>query len=189
MDINITSLLELDMFTFAHSIAEGGYNAGPDTWNAAKEDTKDRKPPLLDTEEKLEAFRDWIGQSGGWTRDEISAWDSVECDALFLQWIAGGVRQCPATLEEIDFEERFPGMWYFQTPKDKAEDMEDGPHDTRSDAYKVASDELVGVHQTRRAESLDEIDWPEYEKRAEEGRISGYLYRAADGQIYFTLSN
>lgn len=189
MNINITSLLELDMFTFSHSAAEGGQNAGPETWNAAKEDAKDRKPPLLDTEEKLVAFRDWVGESGGWTREEINGWDSVECNALFLQWIAGDVRQCPAILEEIEFEERFPGMWYFQTPKDKENDMEDGPHETRSDAYKVASDELVGLHQTRRAESLDEIDWQEYEEDAKRGQIPSNLYRADDGQIYFTLSH
>lgn len=185
MEINITSLLETDMYEFAHSRAEGGENAGQNTWNAALNGPR----PLLKTEEEREAFRDYAKGFGAWEAEEIAAWDENECQALFLQMIAGDVRQCPATLEGIEFEERFPGMWYFQTPKDKENDMEDGPHDSRSEAYRVSSNELVGFNQTRRAESLDEIDWQEYEIQANKGRISGNLYRSDSGEVFYSLSN
>lgn len=185
MEINITHLLETDMFEFSHSRAEGGENAGQDTWNAALKGPR----PLLNTPEEFEAFRDFAKSTGGWDREEIAAWDENESQALFLQFIAGDVRQCPATLEEIEFEERFPGMWYFQTPKDKENDMEDGPHDSRSEAYQAASNELVGYNQTRRAESLEEIDWPEYEIQAREGQISGRLSRSDSGEVFYSLSN
>jgi len=185
MEINITPLLETDMYDFSHSRAEGGESAGQDTWNAALKGPR----PLLQTPEEFEAFRDHVEGFGAWDEEEIAAWDENECQALFLQFIAGDVRQCPATLEGIDFEERFPGMWYFQTPKDKENNMEDGPHDSRSEAYRVASNELVGFNRTRRAESLDEIDWQEYEIQANEGRISGNLYRSDSGEVFYSLSN
>jgi hypothetical protein len=173
------------MFEFSHSRAEGGQNAGPDTWNAALKGPR----PLLKTEEEREAFHEFIAETGAWSAEERAHWTDNEGDALFLQFIAGDVRECPAILEEIEFEERGAGMWYFQTPKDKENDMEDGPHDSRSEAYRVASSELVGYNQTRRAESLDEIDWPEYEIQASEGRISGRLYRSDSGEVFYSLSN
>lgn len=110
MYIDITSLLELDCFPLSHSAAEGGDNAGRNTWNASKEQAKET--PLLDTEEKLEAMREFARSSGGWTREEVEAWSADEVNALFLQWIAGDVRQSPAveggradSLSEIDWEE------------------------------------------------------------------------------------
>ena len=78
-------------------------------------------------------------------------------------------------------------MWYFQTPMDKENDMEDGPYDSRSEAYRAASGELVGFNQTRRAESLDEIDWQEYEQDANEGRISSNLSRSDSGEVFYYL--
>lgn len=185
MEINITSLLATDMFEFAHSRAEGGENAGPNTWNAALNGPR----PLLNTPEEFEAFRGYVGEFGAWTEEEISAWDENECQALFLQFVAGDVRECPAILEGIEFEERWPGMWYFQTPKDKEDDMEDGPHNSRNDAYRAASDEVVSFNQTRRAESLAEVDWLEYEIQASEGHISGRLYHTDSGEVFYELGN
>lgn len=108
MEIDITSLLNLDCFALSHSRAEGGQNAGAETWNASKAQAK--KTPLLDTPEKLEAMRDFAEESGGWTREEIAEWVDDEVNALFLQWIAGDVRQMPAKggssadeLSEIDW--------------------------------------------------------------------------------------
>lgn len=186
MEINITHLLNTDMYEFAHSIAESGNErAGRDTWNAALKGPR----PLLKTEEEREAFHEFIDETGAWSAEDRAHWTDNDEDALFLQFIAGDVRQCPAILEEIEFEERWPGMWYFQTPADKENALEDGPHESRDDAYRAASNELVGFNQTRRAESLDEIDWQEYEKQAEEGRISGRLYRSDEDQIFYSLSN
>ena len=132
MYIEITSLIELDCFPLSHSRAEGGENAGRDTWNASKDQAKET--PLLDTEEKLEAMRDFARSSGGWTREEVEAWSAEEINALFLQWIAGDVREAGA-------------------------------------------------------DSLEEIDWNEYESQASEGRISSNLSKDDDGRIYFYLGN
>lgn len=132
MYIEITSLLELDCFPLSHSRAEGGDNAGRNTWNASKAQAD--KTPLLDTEEKLEAMRDFARSSGGWTREEIAAWSAEEINALFLQWVAGDVREAGA-------------------------------------------------------DSLEEIEWQEYESQASKGRISSNLSKGEDGRIYFYLGN
>ena len=100
MEIDITSLLEMDAFNLSHSRMEGGDNAGINTWNASKEQAKET--PLLDTEEKLQAMREFVKESGGWDEEEIAEWDSNELNALFLQWVAGDVRQLPALEQAYD---------------------------------------------------------------------------------------
>ena len=137
MEIDITSLSDLDCFQLSHSRAEGGQDAGRNTWEASKAQAADT--PLLDTEEKLQAMRDFARSSGGWTAEEIAEWSAEEINALFLQWVAGDVREAGA-------------------------------------------------------DSLDEIDWDEYQQDAEAGRISGRLYRGdiegheAYGRVFFSLS-
>ena len=194
MEINITHLLETDLFPFSHSRAEGGENAGRETWDAALIGPR----PLLNTPEEFEAFRDHVGEFGAWSEEEIAAWDNNECQALFLQLISGDVRECPAILEAVEFEDRLDETpegasrvtaWYFQTPVDKENDLETGPFDTRSEAYRAASDEVVGFNQTRRAESLEEVDWLEYEIQASSGRISGRLYHTDSGEVFYELGN
>jgi len=108
MEIEITSLLEQDQFALSHSRHEGGQDAGPNTWRASLEAASET--PLLDTPEKLQAMRDFARESGGWDAGEIAAWTDQEVNALFLQWIAGDCRQCPAkgggradSLDEIDW--------------------------------------------------------------------------------------
>ena len=109
MEIDITALLETDLFPLSHSRAEGGENAGPQSWQASLEHAEET--PLLDTPEKLQAMRDFARASGGWDAEEIAAWDSQEVNALFLQWIAGDCRHCPATLPGVSYECR-DGEWY-----------------------------------------------------------------------------
>ena len=94
MEIEITSLLELDSFALSHSAYEGGENAGRNTWQASLSQAEET--PLLDTPEKLQAMRDFARESGGWDAKERAAWSPQEINALFLQWIAGDVRQCPS---------------------------------------------------------------------------------------------
>ena len=132
MEINITSLLEKDQFPLSHSVAEGGENAGRETWQASIESAKET--PLLDSEEKLEAFRDWLKPWGAWDAEQIAAMDDQHLNALFLQWVAGDCREAGA-------------------------------------------------------DSLDAIDWEEYENRAADGQCSSNFYRSEDGQIYFNLSH
>lgn len=134
MQIDITSLSDIDLFTFSHSAAEGGQDAGRNTWTASLDDARTRRPPLLSTPEALEAFKAWTADFGAWSDEERGAWSDEECNALFLQWVAG---------------------------------------DVRAAGY----------------DSIDEIDWEEYESQAREGSISANIYRADDGRIYFSLSH
>lgn len=102
MEINITSLIDADMFQFSHSVAEGGENAGRNTWNAALDGPR----PLLSTPEERDAFRDHVRGFGAWDEAEIAAWTDNELDALFLQLIAGDCREAGSdSLAEIDWEE------------------------------------------------------------------------------------
>ena len=104
MEIDITTLLEMDCFTLSHSVAEGGENAGQNTWNASKKQAQNTQ--LLNTPAKLQAMRDFARESGGWNKEEIAAWNENELNALFLQWISGDVRELGAdSLDNIDWEE------------------------------------------------------------------------------------
>lgn len=91
MQINITKFYhEACPMDYSASVAEIGDNAVQDTWNAAKESGWN----MLDTDEKRQAFRDWVKESGGWSQDEIAAWSDVELNALFVQWVSGDIREC-----------------------------------------------------------------------------------------------
>lgn len=93
MEINITKFYnEACPMDYSASVAEIGVNAGRDTWEAAKEDAPDYN--FLDTSEKVDAFKSFALDSGGWDQEEIDAWTSIESNALFLQWVAGDIREC-----------------------------------------------------------------------------------------------
>lgn len=93
MQINVTRFYnEAAPMDYSASVAEIGANAGPDTWQAAKDDAGDWN--MLDTDEKRQAFREWVKPFGAWDDDEIVAWSDVELNALFVQWVAGDIREC-----------------------------------------------------------------------------------------------
>lgn len=76
---------------YSASVAEIGNDAGPSTWRAACDDAPDY--PILDTEDKREAFRAFVRNSGGWSDDEVAAWSDSELTALLIQWISGDMRE------------------------------------------------------------------------------------------------
>jgi len=78
---------------YSASVAEIGRTAGADTWRAACDDAPDWN--LLDTDEKREAFREFVSGYGAWTDEEIAAWDNTHLNALCLQWISGDMREVP----------------------------------------------------------------------------------------------
>ena len=103
MEIDITSFFEnVDPFEFSHSIAEGGPNAGPNTWRAALREASES--PLLTTPEQLDALRDHMRGTGAWEDDEINAWSPEECNALFIQLISGDMREADLDAEAPDWE-------------------------------------------------------------------------------------
>lgn len=97
MEIDITKLAtEGEMFEFSASVAERGWNAGPETWANATAEAE--SSPIL-TEDQLDEFRDYIRGFGAWEDEEIDGWDITHCNALFIQFAAGDLREaeslCP----------------------------------------------------------------------------------------------
>ena len=70
MEIDITTLAEINAFDLSHSVAEGGENAMHNTWKNSKAESE--RNSILDTPEKLAAMREFAASSGGWTREEIA---------------------------------------------------------------------------------------------------------------------
>ena len=52
---------------------------------------------ILDDDEKREAFRAFVRESGGCDDAEISAWSYTELNALCIQWISGDMRESGLT--------------------------------------------------------------------------------------------
>jgi hypothetical protein len=93
-EINVTRLVtENDLFEFSASRMERGNNAGAETWANAKAEAADN--PIL-SDEVLPDFRDYVRGFGAWDREEIEAWSSIECNALFVQMVSGDMREAEA---------------------------------------------------------------------------------------------
>lgn len=107
MEIDVTKLVtEGDMFDFSGSIAERGQNAAKETWGNAMAKAL-ASPPL--TEEQLPEFRDHVRGFGAWGDVEIDSWDITQCNALFIQMVAGDVREAQSLCSgdgpgDIDWE-------------------------------------------------------------------------------------
>ena len=87
---------------YSASRAEIGDNAGADTWRAACDDSPDY--PLLDTEEKRDAFKEHMTAMGFSEADAFSLWTNDELNALFLQLIAGDIREAGLDTSDPDWE-------------------------------------------------------------------------------------
>jgi hypothetical protein len=97
MEINITQFFNSACFKdYSASVAEIGNNAGADTWRAACDDSSYYM--MLDTDEKQEAFKDYVRGFGAWTDEEINAWSSIEVNALFIQLVSGDIREHEVTV-------------------------------------------------------------------------------------------
>lgn len=77
---------------YSASVAEIGANAGADTWRAACDDSSDY--PLLRDDSTLEAFREFVIASSGWSESEVHGFTATELNALAIQWVAGDMREC-----------------------------------------------------------------------------------------------
>ena len=110
MEINITAFVQdAEPMAFSASKHELGQDAGEITWRNAKHEAS--SAPLLHSDNELDEFRSWIKEFGGWSEDEIAAWDAVECNALLIQFISGTLRElgdlCHSDSDEygIDWDE------------------------------------------------------------------------------------
>src|SRR5260370_41693481 len=98
MEINITKFFnEAAPRDYSASRAEIGQDAAADTWRAANDDSEDY--PILDTEDKREAFRAFAKSAGFSEADDFTTWSNEQLNALCIQWIAGDMREA-----ELDAE-------------------------------------------------------------------------------------
>lgn len=86
---------------YSASVAEIGNNAAQYTWQAAWDDSADYN--MLDTDEKRQAFREYVKEFGAWSTEEIAAWSDVELNALFIQMVAGDIREADLDQENPDW--------------------------------------------------------------------------------------
>jgi hypothetical protein len=132
MEINITKFFnEAAPMDYSASAAEIGQDAAADTWRAACDDAPDYN--MLDTDEKRDAFRAFVRDSGGWSAVEIQTWSDMKLNALFMQCIAGDMREA------------------------------------------------------RLHANMTGHEWEAYTKRVRNGDVWGNIFRADDGEIYFSL--
>lgn len=97
MEIDVTAIvvgMADRLRFFSCSRAEMGEDAGKLSWrwalDAARELAQAGKNLLNDTQ--LAAFRDYVADFGAWEREEINGWSHEECEALFIQMVAGDAR-------------------------------------------------------------------------------------------------
>lgn len=112
--LDISGLIGADEFCpfdMSNNRATLGDNAGELTWNASKACAESIR--LLDTDEKRDDFRAFVKSSGGWTDEEIAAWDDLELNALLLQWIAGDIREA--------FGDADPAEWDWEDYREQSE--------------------------------------------------------------------
>jgi hypothetical protein len=92
MEIDITSFFStVTPCELSGSVAEMGAHAGAITWTASC--AASIHHPLLDDAEKRGAFAEWVDGTGF---DGASDLCNTELNALFLQWIAGDLREMGA---------------------------------------------------------------------------------------------
>ena len=105
MEIDITDFFNgAEPSDFFASRMEKGDNAGAETWAAAKKEGE--TSPLLKTPDEIDALRSYVKDFGAWSDEEISAWDAVECNALFIQLVSGDIRETGMFAgESFDWEE------------------------------------------------------------------------------------
>lgn len=106
-ELDISALIGSDDFVpfdLSNNRATLGDNAGPLTRNASLEAARSIAPPILDTDEKRKAFRDFVRAAGAWDDKEIAAWDDIELNALCLQWIAGDIREAFGDVEPAGWD-------------------------------------------------------------------------------------
>lgn len=98
MEIDITDFVMNEApMDYSASIAEIGRGAGKITWSAALERASEAPRLIADNPDALDAWRDDVREFGAWDDEEIDAWSAEECEALFIQFIAGDMR-------EMDFD-------------------------------------------------------------------------------------
>ena len=92
-EVNITELFNYGFrpSDYSTSQAEAGFNAGPFSWRAAMDRVEEPPFPLID-DTNIDQFKKYLATFGAWSDEEIGSWIDEEVNALFLQLVAGDVR-------------------------------------------------------------------------------------------------
>ena len=95
MKVDISVLCNVNMHRFSHSAFEVGVSDPKQeaevTWKAAL--ARAKRGDFLLTDEELAAARDLFKPYGVWSEEEIEKWPPREVRAVFLQLVAGEVRE------------------------------------------------------------------------------------------------
>lgn len=94
IEANVSRMFEsVEPWDCSNNAFNLGQNVGQLTWRAALSVADNAESWLLsDRDRTVEGTREWARESGGWSREEIAAWTDRECLALFVQNIAGELR-------------------------------------------------------------------------------------------------
>lgn len=86
----------------SNSIANLGERAGALTWGCAMEVASAHERWLLsDLDATIDAIREDAAGYGAWDREEIAAWSDLDCLALFVQFVAGDLRELGSDDKEL----------------------------------------------------------------------------------------
>ena len=104
MELLITEFVKHgDKNKYYGSVATHGENAGPNTFNAAKDDAP--KWDILNTSEKIAAAKKYFKSFGAWDEEEIASWSIDELNALMIQCICAEMsEETDSVFEGIDGE-------------------------------------------------------------------------------------
>ncbi len=101
MEVKITELFkEKEGFSqLSGSVFELGDNAAKITWDNCL-DKAEEEAFLISLPEEIAALKRFILDTGGWDTEEIDSWSLQELNALFIQLIAGDVRESEGLTNE-----------------------------------------------------------------------------------------
>jgi hypothetical protein len=92
MEIDVTNFFTMAAPSdYSASCAEIGQDAGRVTWQAAIEDSEYYL--MLDSEYSRDAFKNYVREFGAWDDADIAALSDIELNALFMQFVAGDIRE------------------------------------------------------------------------------------------------
>ncbi len=92
MEINITKYIKNQSSQPVYgSVAQYGEDAAAYTFGNAV--AVAAGCDLLDTQEKVDQFKAYVKNTGGWTREEIEAWSHNELVGLFIQFIEADISE------------------------------------------------------------------------------------------------
>ena len=99
MELNVTAILNHDLWPCYGSVATHGTNAGASTWAAAKKTSNDA---MIVSDENRDGLRCHFESYGAWDSEEIAAWTDLELNALIIQDVCSALSDVGLDLDTLD---------------------------------------------------------------------------------------